>query len=70
MKIALGIALVAAGVAALRFSRWPESSSRVFPSEALGAANFVLRIFAFGVLLVGLGVLLETVYPDAWRIGD
>lgn len=70
MKVALGIALLVAGVMALRFSRWPESSSHVFDSDALGAANFVLRIFGFGVLLIGLGVLLETVYPDAWRIGD
>jgi hypothetical protein len=70
VKVALGIALVVAGVAALRFSRWPESTSQAFGSDALGATNFVLRIFAFGALLVGLGVLLETVYPDAWRTGN
>jgi hypothetical protein len=70
VNVALGIALALTGWAAIWLSRWPESSSSLFESDALGAANFVLRILAFGALLVGLGVLLEAVYPDAWRIGD
>ena len=70
MQIALGLALISGGVAALRVSRWPESTTQIFDSNALGAANFVLRIFGFGAVLVGLGLLFETVYPDAWSIGN
>jgi uncharacterized protein YjeT (DUF2065 family) len=42
----------------------------VCSTGVLQAATFVLRIFGFGALLIGLGVLLESIYPDAWRIGD